>query len=71
VGDGRTNGYFVHLELRFLEGRSTKTKQAIGEAMRTVLREFFSPDAFPGLQITIEVLDIERKSYFKWPDNLS
>lgn len=69
VGDGAGPSAFVHLDLRFLEGRPQKMKEAVGEAALQVLREHFAPVREEGLdlQITVEVQDIRRGTYFKDP----
>ena len=64
VADGKTGEAFVHLDVRFMEGRSPELKTSIGNAMLSALREEFGDD---GTQITIEIRDIQRESYFKFP----
>jgi 5-carboxymethyl-2-hydroxymuconate isomerase len=68
VGEGQAPSAFVHLDLRFLEGRSEETKRAIGAATLEVLRAHFQPpDPEADLQITVEVQDIRSVVYFKHP----
>jgi 5-carboxymethyl-2-hydroxymuconate isomerase len=68
VGEGRPSDAFVHLDIRFLEGRSDEVKQAIGAAALDMLVDAFSDAAARGvLQATVEVRDIARASYFKFP----
>jgi 5-carboxymethyl-2-hydroxymuconate isomerase len=68
VGDGEGESAFVHLELRFLEGRPLGVQQAVGTGAVDLLRTHFTavPDGL-GLQITVEVQDIRRATYFKDP----
>lgn len=68
IADGRPGRAFVHLSVRFLEGRSAETKQSIGQQCLEVLREYFG-NATDGLdmQFTVEMGDIQRQSYFKFP----
>lgn len=68
IGDGATEGAFVHLDLRFLEGRSPRVKQAVGLAALERLRNHFGevPEEL-NLQVTVEVRDIEKAAYFKYP----
>ena len=68
VAEGGPAAAFVHLDLRFLEGRSPEVKRAIGEAALEALREFF-PRSVAGVevQVTVEIRDIARASYFKFP----
>ena len=68
VAGGEKPAGFVHLDVRFLEGRSDDLKQAIGERMLSVLEDQFeAPDQSHDFQITVEVSDILRGSYFKFP----
>jgi len=68
VGDGKGESAFVHLDLRFLEGRPLSVKQAVGAGAMELLRAHFAP-ASKGLdlQITVEVGDIQKATYFKDP----
>ncbi|MFH1762651.1 MAG: 5-carboxymethyl-2-hydroxymuconate Delta-isomerase [Gemmatimonadota bacterium] len=68
VGDGEGESAFVHLDLRFLEGRPPRVKEAVGTGAVELLRAHFAP-APDGLklQITVEVQDIRRDTYFKHP----
>ena len=68
VGDGDENG-FVHLDVRFLEGRSKQLKQEIGRELLAVLLDHYvavSEAAAP--QVTVEISDIVRDAYFKFPE---
>lgn len=68
VGDRKGESAFVHLDLRFLEGRPLSVKQAVGAGAMELLRAHFAP-ASKGLdlQITVEVGDIRKATYFKDP----
>ena len=68
VGAGDADSAFVHLDLRFLEGRPLEVQQAVGEGALEILRAHFLP-APPGvdLQITVEVHEIRKATYFKFP----
>jgi 5-carboxymethyl-2-hydroxymuconate isomerase len=68
VGDGATEGAFVHLDVRFLEGRPLRVKQAVGLSALERLRSHFGqvPEEL-NLQITVELQDIEKATYFKHP----
>ena len=68
VGSGGESGAFVHLDIRFLEGRSAEVKQAIGQLSLDLLLAWFRRSADRlDLQITVEIQDIRRSSYFKYP----
>jgi len=68
VGTGDGTSAFVHLDLRFLEGRSVEIQQAVGEGALEALRSHFLPGP-PGvdLQVTVEVGEIRKATYFKYP----
>jgi 5-carboxymethyl-2-hydroxymuconate isomerase len=69
VGDGLDRGAFVHLTVRFLAGRAPELKQQIGRRCLAVLEAAFAPSLVElGLQITVELQDIERPTYFKIPE---
>ncbi len=68
VAEGDHSAAFVHLDVRFMEGRSPESKQTIGQRLLGALREcFVAPAGINDLQITVEILDIERTAYFKFP----
>ena len=68
AGTGQGESAFVHLNLRFLEGRRLNVQQAIGSGALDILRAHFTP-APEGvdLQITIEIQEIRGSTYFKDP----
>ena len=69
VAEGDHSSAFVHLDVRFMEGRSPESKQTIGQKLLGALREcFVPPSEITDLQITVEIRDIERQAYFKFPD---
>jgi 5-carboxymethyl-2-hydroxymuconate isomerase len=71
VADGEGPAAFVHLDIRFLEGRSPQVKQAIGNGALDLLCDHFARgvEGLRGLdfQITVEIQDIQRAAYFKYP----
>jgi 5-carboxymethyl-2-hydroxymuconate isomerase len=70
VGSGEPQDAFVHLDVRFLEGRSTELKRRIGQLFLQWLEEYFEPSlARLPLQITVEVNSIDRSTYFKFPES--
>jgi 5-carboxymethyl-2-hydroxymuconate isomerase len=69
VGRGDIENAFVHLELRLLEGRSPEAKNEIGQGCLQLLKEFYAPSlANQALQITVEIADISKETYFKHPE---
>ena len=69
VATGREPDGFVHLDIRFLEGRSPQVKRNIGQEAHDILMEWFHDSVEKmELQITVEVRDIMRSFYFKYPE---
>ncbi|MFQ5649544.1 MAG: 5-carboxymethyl-2-hydroxymuconate Delta-isomerase [bacterium] len=68
VGDGSGNQAFVHLEVRFLTGRPLELKRKIGEALLSRVHSCYQAAMTPtGVQITVEMREMEREAYFKLP----
>ena len=68
VGYGDSRSAFVHLDIRFLEGRPQEIQQALGEGILGILTNHFRPDRGEvDLQITVEVREIRKATYFKFP----
>lgn len=59
---------FVHLEVRFVEGRSIEIKNRLAEQLKQALLDFLVGvlDQFD-LQVTVEVSDIILGEYAKYP----
>jgi 5-carboxymethyl-2-hydroxymuconate isomerase len=69
IGAGGAQKAFVHLSIRFLEGRPLQLKQDIGHRCLAILQKYFARSfAEQDLQISIEIQDIERDTYFKLPE---
>jgi 5-carboxymethyl-2-hydroxymuconate isomerase len=68
VGPGDPHAAFVHLDMRFLEGKPLEIQRALGESALEILVSHFRPEP-PGidLQITVEVREIRKATYFKFP----
>ena len=68
VGTGEANNAFVHLDVRFMEGRTLEVKQQLGEQIKDALvTGFGAKRSAMDIQITVEVRDIERANYVKYP----
>ena len=68
IADGGPQHAFLHLAIRFMEGRSIELKRQIGRGCLEILEEFCCSPAGLELQITVEIQDIERTTYFKLPE---
>ena len=69
IGAGEPDNGFVHLDIRFIEGRSLATKQSIGERIKHELMDCFGVSSGDDtIQITVEIQDIHKATYFKHPE---
>ncbi len=68
IGAGSGREAFVHLEIRILAGRTPEVREWMGqECLRLLERAWAASLADHDPQITVELVDMERGSYFKWP----
>ena len=68
ISQGEENFAFLHLDVRLLEGRLLELKQKIGSALLEILKlEYETECQTRDIQITVEIRDIMRKEYFKYP----
>lgn len=68
IADGDSKNAFIHLEVRFIEGRSAEIRSEIGEQCLEQLQAYFAESvSSQNLQITVEIHDIHKPSYFKFP----
>ncbi|MGI9318240.1 MAG: 5-carboxymethyl-2-hydroxymuconate Delta-isomerase [bacterium] len=68
IADGDPAHAFVHLEIRFIEGRSDDIRQSIGRHCIALLKDFFQESVDNNkMQITVEIADIKRRDYSKFP----
>jgi len=69
IGDGESDNAFVHLQIRFIEGRRLSLKQAIGEQCLKILKQYYKQSMeVMELQITVEIDDLLSDFYFKYPE---
>ena len=69
IGDRTKNKGFLHLEVKFLEGRTIEVKSEIGNRLLQILKTQFKESIdLLDLQITIEIIDIMKNSYYKYPE---
>lgn len=65
VGENKLNK-FVHLEVKILEGREQSVKNEIGNNLLNLLSDYFKEAGNnKSLQITVELMDIQKNSYYK------
>jgi 5-carboxymethyl-2-hydroxymuconate isomerase len=72
VGNGEQIRKFIHLEVKFLEGRSSEVITSLGEKLLDILINYESlVQKNPELDITLHIIDIERARYFKYASETS
>ena len=68
IANGKIESAFIHLEIRFIEGRSPDMKAEIGQQSLAFLETYFTESILSlDLQITVEINDIHKHGYFKYP----
>jgi len=69
VGSGSTRDAFVHLDIRLLDGRAIDVRQRIcQQAEKLVTGWFESSLESLEMQVTVEVREIDRRCYAKYPE---
>lgn len=70
IGKNEDENAFVHLELKFLEGRTDQKKREIGWDIMKILEDFYHPCFVThNFQISLEIIDILNVNYFKIPNH--
>jgi 5-carboxymethyl-2-hydroxymuconate isomerase len=65
IGEGEADRAFIHLQVRFLEGRTDEVKEDVGRRLLSLLESYFRTGSECRLQISVELGDIKRAAYFK------
>ncbi|WP_367065916.1 5-carboxymethyl-2-hydroxymuconate Delta-isomerase [Oryzisolibacter sp. LB2S] len=65
VGTVPTGRAFVHAQLRLLSGRSPEAKQDLANRIAQVLRRLTPRPAGVMVQLSVEIVDMDRPSYIK------
>jgi 5-carboxymethyl-2-hydroxymuconate isomerase len=69
IGIGGSNNGFIHMEIKILEGRNNEIKSALGKSGLQILKGYFKESIeLLDLQITVEIIDIQKNCYYKYPD---
>lgn len=69
IGDGSGNKGFLHLEVKILEGRTSDVKSKLGKSLLQILKnESKESIKLLDLQITVEIIDIQKSCYYKYPE---
>lgn len=65
VGTVSASRGFVHLKLALLSGRSSEVKKALSESLLVALQDAGTWPAGIEVQLSVEVVDLDRDSYAK------
>lgn len=65
IGTAGGERAFVHAQLRLLAGRSPEAKQDLAERVARVLRRTTPRPAGALVQLSVEIVDMDRPSYVK------
>ena len=65
VGPAPANRAFVHAQLRLLSGRTPEAKKDLSERVAEVLRRLSPKPAGVMVQLSVEIVDMDRGSYVK------
>ncbi|MFX0116657.1 MAG: 5-carboxymethyl-2-hydroxymuconate Delta-isomerase [Candidatus Hodarchaeota archaeon] len=69
IGDGNPQNAFVHLEVQWLEGRTSEVISLLGEELLALLKQYYQASIEKyNMQITVHIKDIRRSHYFKHPE---
>lgn len=65
IGTAPASRAFVHAQLRLLSGRTPEAKKDLGERIAQVLRRLTPRPAGLMVQLSVEMVDMDRASYVK------
>ena len=65
VGTAHANRAFIHAQLRLLSGRSPEAKADLSARIAEVLRRLAPKPADVLVQLSVEIVDMDRGSYVK------
>lgn len=66
IADGAADVAMVHVRLAVLSGRDGETKKAVADAAGAILVGHVTPGGpATSVQATVEIVDLDRSSYFK------
>lgn len=65
IGTAPAHRAFVHAQLRVLSGRSPEVKKELSQRIATVLRDLTPRPHGVMVQLSVEVVDMDRASYSK------
>ena len=65
IGTAPANRAFVHAQLRLLSGRTPEAKKVLSERVAEVLRRLSPKPAGVMVQLSVEIVDMDRGSYVK------
>jgi 5-carboxymethyl-2-hydroxymuconate isomerase len=69
IASGESEKAFIHLDVHLFEGKPAEIKKRIGQQFMEIIRDYFSTTLTEkDIQITVEIKEIKKELYFKYPD---
>ncbi|MBI1625264.1 5-carboxymethyl-2-hydroxymuconate Delta-isomerase [Comamonas suwonensis] len=65
IGNQPDNRGFVHVQLQLMAGRSTEAKKQMSDGIAEVLRRLVPQPADLHVQLSVDVADMDKATYFK------
>jgi 5-carboxymethyl-2-hydroxymuconate isomerase len=65
IGSAPANRGFVHVQLRLLAGRTDTAKKELSEGIAAVLHRLTPQPAGMMVQLSVEIADMDKASYYK------
>ena len=65
VGTADTPRAYISAKLALLSGRSAETKKILAQSLHAALEHWLQPNTTDNIQITVEIIDMDRASYSK------
>ena len=65
IGRNNTGRAFVHVELRLMAGRSAEAKKEISDRLAAVLKTEIPAQNGLVVQLSVDIVDMDKPSYFK------
>ena len=65
IGTQPDNRGFVHVQLQLMAGRSTEAKKEMSDGMAAVLRRLVPHPEGVMVQLSVNVVDMDKATYFK------
>lgn len=65
IGRNNAGRGFAHVELRWMAGRSAEAKKEVSDRLAAVLKAQIPPQNGLDVQLSVDMVDMDKPSYFK------